>query len=395
MARLWGDTPLDGRIEGYTVGRDPQLDLRLVVYDCRGSMAHARMLGKIGLLTPPEVESLVDALTDISSLAEAGAFPIRRSQEDCHTAIEDALVERLGDTGKKIHTGRSRNDQVLTALRLLTKDALAEMSRRVEKLKGAARGFAGRYAEVSMPGYTHTRKAMPSTVGTWALALVDALEDDERLLEVALQIVDQSPLGTGAGYGVPLPLDREMTRKELGFARIQENSIYTQNSRGKFEATVLHAMGQVLLDLNRTASDLVLFSMPTFGYFRLPEDFCTGSSMMPQKRNPDVLELVRAHYHEVLAAEIQLKSSMANMIHGYHRDLQLTKEPFFRALDASLDTVAIMIPVFESLEVDAEACAEAMTPELFATQQAIKLVQEKGIPFREAYLTAKKDFPAD
>ena len=392
MTKLWGDHPLDSRIEEYTVGNDHLLDLRLVVYDCRGSMAHARMLGTIGLLAPQEVDWLVNALTDIAALAEAGNFPIRRSQEDCHTAIEDALVDRLGDTGKKIHTGRSRNDQVLTALRLYTKDAVAEMSLRVGELQAVVRTFANRYQKVPMPGYTHTRKAMPSTVGIWARALVDSLQDDQRLLRAAHRIVDQSPLGTGAGYGVPLPLDRTMTAKELGFDRVQKNPIYAQNSRGKFEATVLHAMGQVLFDLNRVASDLVLFSMPTFGYFNLPEAFCTGSSIMPQKRNPDVLELVRARYHEVLAAEIQLKTSMANMIHGYHRDLQLTKEPFLRALDASLDTVAIMAAVFGNLEVDAEACTMAMTRELFATEEAYKLVVDEGIPFRDAYLRVKKDF---
>jgi len=281
---------------------------------------------------------------------------------------------------------------VLTALRLYTKDAVSEMSKRVATLQTSVRAFANRYQKVPMPGYTHTRKAMPSTVGIWARALVDSLQDDQRLLRVAYRIVDQSPLGTGAGYGVPLPLDRTMTANELGFDRVQKNPIYAQNSRGKFEATVLHAMGQVLFDLNRVASDLVLFSMPDFGYFCLPEAFCTGSSIMPQKRNPDVLELVRARYHEVLAAEIQLKTSMANMIHGYHRDLQLTKEPFLRALDAALETVAIMAPVFDQMEVDAEACTLAMTHELYATEQAYRLVVDEGIPFRDAYLRVKKDF---
>jgi len=203
--------------------------------------------------------------------------------------------------------------------------------------------------------------------------------------------MDQSPLGSGAGYGVPLPINRKKTARELGFARVQRNPIYVQNSRGKFEAAMMHVLGQVVGDLNRVASDLIWFSMPDFGFFVLPERFCTGSSIMPQKRNPDVLELVRANYHVLLGFETQLKSQTANQIHGYHRDLQLTKEPALRGLQIGRDAVEIMSLVFAGLEVDCEACKKAMTPELFATQRAYELAQQEGIPFREAYLRVKRD----
>jgi argininosuccinate lyase len=392
-SKLWGGTALDPRIEQFTVGKDYLLDQRLTPFDCQASAAHARMLGEVGLLPDGEVQLLIEGLDEIAALARAGEFTILPEQEDCHTAIEQWLVDKLGDTGKRIHLGRSRNDQVLTALRLYYKSALKSLRQEVKGLAKTVRRFARRHQALSMPGYTHMRKAMPSTVGCWAEALSDALQDDDLLLRGAEKLVDQSPLGSGAGYGVPLPLDRAMTARELGFARVQQNPVYVQWSRGKFEAAMVHAMSQVLLDLNRVASDLVYFSMPQFGYFQLPPEMCTGSSIMPQKQNPDVLELVRARYHAVVACETQLRATVANLPHGYHRDLQLTKEPTFNAIDMAIETVAIMDLVFRGLKVDKVALEAAMTPELYATERAYKLVTEEGMTFRDAYAKVKEELP--
>jgi argininosuccinate lyase len=388
-AKLWGGEGLDPRVEDFTVGNDPVLDLRLLPYDCVASKVHARMLGKVGLLTAGEVKKLVAGLDEILRLARAGRFEIRREQEDCHTAIEQFLTARLGEVGRKIHLGRSRNDQVLTALRLFCKDSLRDIRAEVNGLARGLAAFGRRYRRVALPGYTHMRKAMPSSVALWAGALVDGLRDDDVLLAAAFRLVDQCPLGTGAGYGVPLPLDREMTARELGFARVQQNPIYAQLSRGKLEAAMLHALAQVMLDLNRAAADLVLFSMPEFGFFRLPPELCTGSSIMPQKRNPDVLELVRAKYHVVLACESQLRTMLANLPSGYHRDLQLTKEPLLRAIDCTRESLAAMALLFSRLEVDAAACRRGLTDDLYATQRAYRLVQEEGVSFREAYARVK------
>lgn len=389
--KLWGDSELDDRVAAYTVGNDHVLDRKLVRYDCIASKAHARMLAAVGLLAEDEAAVLVEGLEAIEELSAAGKFVIRPEQEDCHTAIEQFLVERVGEAGKKIHTGRSRNDQVLTALRLFYRDELERCRASIVALVDVLRRFIRRFGKVQTPGWTHTRKAMPSSVGMWAGALVDSMIDNRKAVAQVAKLMDQSPLGSGAGYGLPLPLDRKMTARELGFSRVQRNPIYVQNSRGKFEAAMLHVLGQVLLDLNRVSADLIWFSMPEFGFFVLPERFTTGSSIMPQKRNPDVLELVRANYHVIVGLETQLKSQLANQIHGYHRDLQLTKEPALRGLQTTQDALEIMTLVFSGLEVDRGACARAMTPELFATRRAYELARTEGLPFRDAYLRVKKE----
>ncbi len=375
---------LDKEVEEFTVGDDYLLDQQLVRYDCLASIAHATMLGRVGVLEEEEVRSLVEELNRIIQLDQGGRFQVRREHEDCHTAIENYLTEVLGDLGKKIHTGRSRNDQVLAALRLYYKEELARCRKLISELVRSIEQFAARYGEVKLPGYTHTRKAMPSSVGWWAGAFVESMDDNLRLLEVALGLIDQCPLGTGAGYGVPVKLDREYTAEVLGFARVQENPIYTQNSRGKFEVTILHFLSQVMLDLNKMATDLILFSMPEFGYFDLPEELCTGSSIMPHKRNPDVLELVRARYHLVVSLEFQVKSMVANLISGYHRDLQLTKGPVMKGFQVTVESLSVMALVLERLGVNEARCAAGLTEEVYATERVYELVK-KGVPFREAY----------
>ncbi len=375
---------MNEQVEQFTVGEDYLLDQRLVKYDCLASIAHAKTLGRAGMLEEVEVQQLAEELTRIIRLDEAGEFPILPGQEDCHTAIENHLTHELGELGQKIHTGRSRNDQVLAALRLYYKEELARCQGLIGRLAGSIEQFVARNGEVQLPGYTHTRKAMPSSVGLWAGSFVESMEDNLRLVSAVSELIDQSPLGTGAGYGVPLDLDREYTARQLGFGRVQRNPIYTQNSRGKFEATILHALTQVLFDLNKVATDLIVFSLPELGYFELPEELCTGSSMMPQKRNPDVLELVRARYHLVVSFEFQIKSLTANLLSGYNRDHQLTKAPVMRGFDVTKETLSVMALVFDSLEVNAERCEMGVTEEIHATERVYELVR-KGVPFREAY----------
>jgi argininosuccinate lyase len=381
---------LDRQVEEFTVGDDYLLDRQLVRYDCLASIAHARTLGRAGILTDGEVQRLVEELDRIIRLDAEGSFKVLREHEDCHTAIENHLTQELEDLGEKIHTGRSRNDQVLAALRLYYKDELAECRGQVSKLLKSIEEFVARCGEVELPGYTHTRKAMPSSIGLWAGSFAESMEDNLRLVDAAEDLVDQCPLGTGAGYGVPLPLDREYTAELLGFARVQANPIYVQSSRGKFESTILHALSQVTADLNKIATDLIVFSMPELGYFELPDELCTGSSIMPQKRNPDVLELVRARHHQVVSLEFQVKNTVANLPSGYNRDLQLTKGPTQRALQATLESLSVMAVVFRKLSVDEERCAAGLTDEVYATERVYELVKQ-GVPFREAYRMVAKE----
>lgn len=389
--KLWQkDYVLNSQIEAFTVGEDYQVDQKLVQYDCQASKAHASMLYKIGILTEDEHEKLCNELDRIIELHKNGRFTISVNDEDCHTAIENYLTESLGETGKKIHTGRSRNDQVLAALRLYYKEMLLDAKKKILSLQKAVDTLIKTWGSVPIPGYTHTRKAMPSSVGLWAGALKAALDDDLLQLKSVYDLIDQSPLGSGAGYGVPLKLDRKSVADDLGFAKVQENPIYVQTSRGKFDAALLHFISFVLFDANKVATDLILFTMPDFGFFTLPDTFLTGSSIMPQKKNPDVLELIRANYHQVLGYEMQVKSLIANLLSGYHRDFQLLKKPVMYALDILLTTLSMLTLVFENLQVDEKKCKNAMTPELYATEKVYDLVKE-GMSFREAYQRVAKE----
>jgi argininosuccinate lyase len=383
---------VDEEVLRFSAGNEYLLDRHLVVYDCRASRAHAVMLGEIGVLGDDEVESLVRGLREIEELHLRDEFEIRPEQEDCHTAIEEWLTEKLGDVGKKIHLGRSRNDQVLAAMRLLEMDLLGDVREEVEALREALDEAAEQLGEIELPGYTHMRRAMPTDAGTWMEAFRDGLEDDLALIDAVAGLVDRSPLGTGAGYGIPVfELDRGLTAREAGFAEVLENPIHAQMTRGKLEGAVLHALGQVMLTLNRLASDLILFSTSEFGFVSLPADMTTGSSIMPQKRNPDVLELVRAKYHVVRAAETQVMGLVGNLMSGYQRDLGLTKEPVIAAFDATLDCLRMMRGIVTDFRMDPDACADAMTGEVHATADAYRLVEE-GMPFRDAYREVAKRY---
>ena len=396
--KLWSTSPEenpDSEIARFTVGDDPVTDLRLLPYDCRASAAHAAMLHAGGILTEDEFLDVETGLEEILDLHEREKFFIQPGDEDVHTAIENQLTMRCGTAGRKIHTGRSRNDQVLTAVRLYEKEAIEEIIAKVAAYREALGGLAAAAGDCVLPGYTHTRRAMPTTVATWADAFSALAADDLGLLQSVLRLVDQCPLGTAAGFGIPvLDLDRRIPARRLGFARVLENPMAAQLGRGKIEAAVVSACSQILLGLNRLASDLILFSTPEFGFVRLEARLTTGSSIMPQKRNPDVLELVRAGYHVVNGEEMKLKGLVANLMSGYHRDLQETKKPVFQALDTTRNCLGVMPHVLGGLSFDQDRCRAALTDDLYATQRVYERVA-RGTPFRDAYRDEARDCRKD
>ncbi len=385
MGKIWEKTyTLDALTEAFTVGDDPLLDARLVNADCVASMAHAAMLASIGILSQEDRQALQRELAGIIALNDRGGFAISRADEDVHTAIENRLVAALGDAGKRIHTGRSRNDQVLAALRLWSRGFLFAFQKAALGLASRLLGFAERHARVPMPGRTHTQIAMPSSVGLWAAAYAEEVLDDAVLVRNAFGLLDCCPLGSAASYGVPLPSDREMMAELLGFARVQNNVLYANNSRGKLESIALEAVEQTVLTLSRLAQDLILFSLPELGYFTLPPELCSGSSIMPQKKNPDGLELVRARSASVSAEAAAMKAIIRALPSGYNRDFQETKGPYFRGCEAGLGCVRIMDLTIEKLTVNNDALRAGFTPEIYATDRALEMVAE-GIPFRDAY----------
>jgi len=385
MAKLWDKGyAIDPEIERFTVGEDYLLDRDLVRADLAGSAAHAAMLAKVGILTAEERDRLLEGLRAIRKDFEAGKFAILPIQEDVHTAVEEALTERLGDLGKKLHTGRSRNDQVLVDLRLYGKERLHVLAERVIALVQALAAIAKKHEFVPMPGRTHMQIAMPSSLGLWAGAWAESLLDDLELIKAAHALTDQSPLGSGAAYGSALPLDRKLVADLLGFAKVQNNVLYCANSRGKAELAALHACVHIMTDLSRLAADLILGSTPEFGYFRIPKELCTGSSMMPQKRNPCGLELVRAKAASVLAREQAVAAILRALPSGYNRDFQETKGPFIRGIEATDGSLSVMTLSVKRLEVVEENLRKGFLPEIYATDRALELVME-GKPFRDAY----------
>ena len=378
-------------IHQFTIGNDNELDMHLIIYDCLATKAHIEMLGKIKILTSEEVKQVTFELDELIQLVQTGKFEITK-EEDCHTAIENFLTKKLGDIGKNVHTGRSRNDQVLTALRLYYQDELKAVKNLCLEFIAALENFKKQHGSIEFPGYTHMRKAMPSSIDLWTSAFVDSMEDNLQLLKAVETLINQCPLGTGAGYGIPLNLDREFTAKKLGFQKIQSNPIYAQMSRGKFESSLVHVLSQIMFDLNKLSNDSILFSMPEFSYFELPKNICTGSSIMPQKQNPDVLELLRAKYHLVTGFEFQIKNITGNLISGYNRDIQLTKELVINSFQVTKECLQVVAIFISNLKVDKKRCQIAMTKELFATEETYSLMQKYDMPFREAYQKTAKKF---
>ncbi len=383
--KLWKKNyKLDKEIEKFTVGNDYLLDKNLVKYDVYGSIAHAKMLNKIKILNDNEFKKLKKALLEILKLNEKNKFEIRQEDEDVHTAIENYLTKQLGKLGKKIHTARSRNDQVSVDTRLYSKEKILETSKALINLVSTILDFAEKNKNVPMPGYTHTRKAMPSSVGLLLGAYAESLLDDFELIETAYKLNNQNPLGCTTGYGINLNIDRELTTKLLGFEKVQNNVLYVQNSRGKIESVVVFTLSKIMQDLSKIANDLILFGMEELGYFTLPDKFTTGSSIMPHKKNPDVLELIRAEASVVESNLFQINSIASKLLSGYNRDGQLTKEPLMNSFETTLSSINIMNLVLNGLKVNKENCIEAFSKDIFATDEVLNLVK-KGVPFREAY----------
>ena len=383
--KLWdkGFEP-DTMIEEYTVGQDRELDLRLARYDVEGSLAHIAMLEKIGLLTADELRRLTDGLHEIAAEIEAGRFEIEPDTEDVHSEVELLLTRRLGDVGKKIHSGRSRNDQVLVDLKLFLRDELQGIARDVRTLFDRLQEQSERYREVLMPGYTHLQIAMPSSFGLWFGAYAETLVDDMRMLAAAWHIANQNPLGSAAGYGSSFPLDRTMTTHLLGFETLHYNVVAAQMSRGKSERAAAAAIAAVTATVGRMAMDLCLFMSQNFGFVSLPDELTTGSSIMPHKKNPDVFEIMRGRCNRLQALPNEIALLTTNLPVGYHRDLQLLKDILFPATAEIRRTLRMADFMLARLKVNDRILDERKYDYLFTVEDVNRLVLQ-GVPFREAY----------
>ncbi len=372
----------------FTVGNDPVLDLELTEWDCLGSAAHVTMLSTIAieptLFTPEERDAVLAELVAIIGIARRGEFVITEADQDVHLAVERHLTEKLGDLGKRVHTGRSRNDQVALDLRLHMRDSLLGVSREATTLASALLKLAGDHRDIPMVGRTHLQAAMPSSVGLWASGYAEALLDDLITVEAAYRYTNRSPLGSAAGYGVPLPIDRLQTARLLGFEAPIQNVFHASNTRGKCEMIILGALTQLMLTLSRLAEDLIIFTLPEFGYFSLPPEFCTGSSIMPQKYNPDVLELIRAKTARVMAGHTAIGTILKALPGGYNRDLQESKELYLEGMRTTRATLRIMSLMMAGLTVYPDKLRAGFAPGVFATDYALELVAG-GMPFRDAY----------
>ena len=378
----------------YTAGKDVTLDVALIEVDCIGTAAHVSMLTELPVdsirFTPQERDAIIAELLEVIRLSRAGKFKITAEDQDVHLAVERHLTAALGQLGKRVHTARSRNDQVAVDLRLFAKGALLQL---MEEMCGLARVFlslAQRYKRVPMVGRTHLQPAMPSSVAVWATAHAESLLDDLELVQAAYRTNDRCPLGSAAGYGVPLPIDRNLSSKLLGFERPIHNVLYASNARGKCESVILDACAQVMLTLSRLAEDVVLYTMPEFGYFILPREYCTGSSIMPQKSNPDVFELMRARSAKVMGCRDWSATILKGLAGGYSRDLQEAKEPFMEGLGVTLSSVRTGALVLAGMTVDRKALERGFSAGVFSTDKALELVAD-GMPFREAYAYVKEN----
>lgn len=390
--KLWNKGwQLDPIVETFETKGDLLMDQKLVKYDVFGSIAHAKMLNKIGILTEQELDKLIKGLLEIVELDNKGKFNLNLGDEDMHTRIENFLTEKYGEVGQKIHTVRSRNDQVLTAIRLYSKDQLLGIKNELKNLINVFDSFSKKYGSIPVPGYTHMQKAMPSSVALWVESFKESLEDDLILLNSAYKLNNQSPLGSGAGYGVPLKSDRKYTAKLLEFKKVQNNPLYCQNSRGKIEAIILAVLIQVLLTINKFTSDLMLFTTSEFNFFKVADSLTTGSSIMPQKKNLDLAELLRSKVHIVLGNYTQVVSISSNLVSGYNRDLQDIKKPLIESLEITLESLKVTQILLKNLSPNKSQLGTAMTPELFATGKVLKLVL-KGESFRKAYQKIGKKY---
>ena len=371
-------------IEDFTVGKDRELDLYLARYDVLGSMAHATMLQSIGLLEKDELDQLLTELKLIYKVAEQGDFVIEEGVEDVHSQVETMLTRKLGDVGKKIHSGRSRNDQVLLDLKLFARNEIQEIVLLGDRLFDILIAQAEKYKNFLMPGYTHLQVAMPSSFGLWFSAYAESLADDFLLMQAAYRIVNQNPLGSAAGYGSSFPLNRQMTTDLLGFEQMNYNVIYAQMGRGKMEKTVAFALSSVAATLSRLAYDVCLFMSQNFGFVSLPDELTTGSSIMPHKKNPDVFELLRSHCNKIQAMPTQITLMVNNLPSGYFRDLQIVKEVFLPAFQDLKNCLEIACFALSEITVKDGLLNDDRYKFVYSVEDVNRLVMQ-GVPFRDAY----------
>ena len=385
MATLWNKgTYATEAVDRFTVGNDRILDRRLARYDVQGSLAHIRMLEHIGLLSADELSLLTAALGRIADSIEAGTFVLEDDVEDIHSQVELLLTRELGEVGKKIHSGRSRNDQVLVDIKLFLRDELQTVRGEVLTLFRTLQALSERHKEMLLPGYTHAQVAMPSSFGLWFGAYAEALVDDMYLLGGAYRVVDRNPLGSAAGYGNSFPLDRRMTTDLLGFASPVYNSVAAQMQRGRTERAVASALGAVALTLNKFAADCCMYMCPNFGFIHFPDELTTGSSIMPHKKNPDVWEILRGKCNRILACENEISLLCSNMPHGYHRDYQLLKDILFPALELMHECLQMSDYMLQHIEVNEHILDNPLYDYLFTVEEVNRRTLA-GVPFREAY----------
>ncbi|MCC8152988.1 MAG: argininosuccinate lyase [Tannerellaceae bacterium] len=392
--KLWEkNVQVDKEVEIFTVGKDREMDLYLAKYDVLGSIAHITMLESIGLLTCKELDSLQAELKKIYWLAEKGEFIIEEGVEDVHSQVELMLTRTLGDTGKKIHSGRSRNDQVLLDLKLFTRAKIQEIVELTYNLFDVLLDQSTRYKNVLLPGYTHLQVAMPSSFGLWFGAYAESLADDLQLMSAAYKICNRNPLGSAAGYGSSFPLNRQMTSDLLGFDSMNYNVVYAQMGRGKMERTVSFALAGIAATLSKLAFDACMYNSQNFGFIKLPDQFTTGSSIMPHKKNPDVFELTRAKCNKIQALPQQITLITNNLPSGYFRDLQIIKEVFLPAFDELKDCIRMVTYMMKEVKVNNETLEDPKYTLLFSVEEVNRLVLS-GVPFRDAYKQVGLDIEA-
>lgn len=385
MATLWNKgTSATERVDAFTVGNDRVLDLKLARYDVQGSKAHIKMLESIGLLSSQELEALTTALDRIAADIEAGNFILEDDVEDIHSQVELLLTRELGEMGKKIHSGRSRNDQVLVDLKLMLRDELKTVRAEVLDLFAKLISLSNQHAETLLPGYTHAQIAMPSSFGLWFGAYAEALVDDMYMLAGAHKVINRNPLGSAAGYGNSFPLDRQMTTDLLGFDSPVYNSVACQLSRGKSEKTVASALGSIALTLNKFAADCCMYMCPNYGFIKFPDSLTTGSSIMPHKKNPDVWEIMRGKCNRILSCENEISLLCSNMPHGYHREYQLLKDILFPALELMHECLQMTVYMLDSIQINQDILSNPLYKYLFTVEE-VNLRTLAGTPFREAY----------
>jgi argininosuccinate lyase len=383
--KLWEKTAkIDPLIEKFTIGKDKEMDLFIAEYDVLASRAHARMLAKTGLISTAECEMLIEGLNEIELLIKKGEFKIEDGIEDVHSQIEFFLTKKCGEAGKKIHTARSRNDQVLTAIKLYLKHELAVIRHQVYSLQEKFNTLSAKHKEVLLPGYTHFQIAMPSSFGLWLGAYAEALEDDLELLKAACTIADKNPLGSAAGYGSSFNIDREFTTRELGFAAMNRNVVYAQMTRGKTEKAASTALSAIAHTISKFSYDVCLYMCGNFDFISFPDEITTGSSIMPHKKNPDVFELLRAKCNVLQGLPNQFTLLTNNLPTGYHRDMQLTKELLFPAIESLKECLAVLDHVLPKMQVKAANANDEKYNFMFSVEEVNKLVQS-GISFRDAY----------